>query len=85
MIDVEARVFVVCCVVNLIEEITAWLHVAGGAGNFAGWWKLISPLIEEVGVSAAICASRDVGNEALVQVDHIIEVLQCGHNRRYNC
>lgn len=84
MVNVEARIFVVCGVVDLIENITAWLLPAGSGGDFAGWGELRGPLVEEVGISTAICTSCNVCNEALVQIDHIIEVIQRRHDGCYN-
>lgn len=85
VVYVEAGIFIVCRVVDLIEDITAGLLPAGSGGDFARWRELRGPLVEEISVSTAICASCDVCNEALVQVDHIVEVIQRRHNRCCNC
>lgn len=85
VVNIETWVFVVCRVVDIVVNITTWLLPAGGGRDFAGWWEFRGPLVEEIGISTAICASRNICNVALVQVDHIIVVLQRRYNRCYNC
>ena len=75
VVEVKTGIHVVGCGYDVGPDVAAWQGGVGSRGNGAGGRPL-----ESVGhkfVVAAFCAAgTDVGDEAVVQIDYVIEVLE---------
>ena len=76
MVEVEAGVHIVGCGYNVIPDVAAWEGGVGSRGNGAGG-RPLEPVGHKFVVAAFGTAGADVGNEAVVQIDYVIEVLEC--------
>jgi hypothetical protein len=85
VVDIEARVYVVDCVVNIIIEVAAWGLVVRCCGDFPGGWELVGVGVEEVGVAAGIGACGDVRHVGFVEADYVLVVLEGGDDGGWFC
>lgn len=80
MVDVEAGVDVVDCVVDVVVEIAAWEGGIWWCWDWPWWGEGVGVFVEVIGIAAGFCSCCDVGHVRLVYANDILVILKGGYN-----
>lgn len=84
MVDVEAGILVVDCVINVIIQIASGERGIWWRWDASWWWERGGIFVEEICVATSCCSFCYVGHECLVEVDNILVVLERGNHDSYS-